>query len=230
MSDQPSPPDEDQTKLIADIARSLARQFHPDVDTMDVYQELHLKWYLDWRFISKYLEMEDEAKGWALLRKALQNAGATYCQAEKAAVRGYDVNDNYHYSKAVLRELLPFLGDTPSFSSLAVQGERVGRSTKPAHEGGDQLALMSDLHNAWPRLKQEQRNLLWRAYVEPISDEPYKTIGQELGITPEACYMRIDRALAGLQQLLGGPRPVDRRRVQSNAAAQAQTRSDYGGE
>lgn len=145
-------------------------------------------------------------------------------------MRGYQVEDVYFYPRGLLRELLPYLGDQASFTALAAKGERVGRSNKPAHESGDAQAMMVDLHTAWDKLKQEQRDYLWPAYVEPCSDEPFKTLGERLGITEQAAYMRVDRALGALQQHLGGPRPVERRKAMSNAAAQSQTRSDYGGE
>lgn len=226
-------PDDEQVALIWSIAKSLGRQFHPDCDWQDIGQELFLKWYTDYKYLQRYLEDEDEKRGWALLSRSLRNEGLMYCKRERAALRGYSEIDEYYYSLASLRLLLPLLWDTDSVSSYAVRGEKTGRSMKPANEGGDFMAMKLDVELAWRRITQEQRDLLYDCWVEPVGESDalsYGLLAADEGCEPEAMRKRAERALTALQRQLGGPRPVERRKAVSNAAAQSQTRNDYGSE
>lgn len=232
MTPTAEPPDDYTERWLHNVAVSVSRSW-PDVLIDDVKQELHLKWLEKYAFIRRYLDDPDEARGKAFVLRALNGWGNEYARRETAAIRQCAPDDLSPYSKGSIRLMLPLLNDPESWSSYAAAGGEGGRSNRPVNEGGDVLAVYADLRRAWDLLTREQRELLQARYVDD-DDEIFPTLASELGISEDAARKRVERALSRLQQLMQGTSRYEgereRRRIQSNAQSQAQTRRNWNGE
>lgn len=186
------------------------------VTTDDMYQHLSL-WALEhWHKIEQW-QQEDSLK--YKLRKTFFNEAQKYVAKERQRYSRSPMSDTFYYSHEVLHELLRDVwthegwSDTPDLSN-----EFVSRSTKPS-EGGNRMALLSDVMAGLDKLSEADRELLKMRYHQG---------GMELGamavsydITEEAMRKRVKRALTKLQDRLGGEQPTwyERRRNRTNAQA-----------
>jgi DNA-directed RNA polymerase sigma subunit (sigma70/sigma32) len=109
--------------------------------------------------------------------------------------------------------------DTPDMSN-----EYISRSTKPS-EGGNRIALLSDIAAGLDRLNKTDKDLLRMRYANGGME--FGALGETYGTTEEAMRKRVKRALNKLQDRLGGEAPVwrGRRRVRSNAESRAEIRN-----
>jgi RNA polymerase sigma factor (sigma-70 family) len=186
------------------------------VTTDDMYQHLSL-WALEhWHKIEQW-QQEDSLK--YKLRKTFFNEAQKYVAKERQRYSRSPMSDTFYYSHEVLHELLRDVwthegwSDTPDLSN-----EFVSKSSKPS-EGGNRMALLSDVMAGLDKLSEADRDLLKMRYHEG---------GMELGamavsydITEEAMRKRVKRALTKLQDRLGGEQPTwyERRRNRTNAQA-----------
>jgi DNA-directed RNA polymerase specialized sigma24 family protein len=127
------------------------------------------------------------------------------------------MSDTFYYSHEVLHELLRDVwthegwSDTPDLSN-----EFVTRSSKPS-EGGNRMALLSDVMAGLEKLSDVDRDLLKMRYH--AGGMELGAMAESYGTTEEAMRKRVKRALTKLQDRLGGEQPVWNRRNRSNAQA-----------
>jgi DNA-directed RNA polymerase sigma subunit (sigma70/sigma32) len=105
-----------------------------------------------------------------------------------------------------------------------MSNEYISRSTKPS-EGGNRIALLSDVAAGLDRLNKTDKDLLRMRYANGGME--FGALGETYGTTEEAMRKRVKRALNKLQDRLGGEAPVwrGRRRVRSNAESRAEIRN-----
>jgi DNA-directed RNA polymerase sigma subunit (sigma70/sigma32) len=105
-----------------------------------------------------------------------------------------------------------------------MSSEYISRSAKPS-EGGNRVALLSDVAAGLERLNENDRNLLRMRYADGGME--FGALAESYGATEEAMRKRVKRALTKLQDRLGGEAPQwrGRRRVRSNAEARAEIRN-----
>jgi RNA polymerase sigma factor (sigma-70 family) len=159
------------------------------------------------------------------LRKTFYNEAQKYVAKERSHLSRSPMNDSFYYTPEVLHELLRDVWthegwtDTPDMSS-----EYISRSAKPS-EGGNRIALLSDVTAGLDRLNENDRNLLRMRYANGGME--FGALAESLGATEEAMRKRVKRALTKLQDRLGGEAPQwrGRRRVRSNAEARAEIRN-----
>lgn len=192
------------------------------VATDDLYQHLSL-WALEhWHKIEQW-QAEDSLK--FKLRKTFYNEAQKYVAKERARHSRAPIGDSFYYTHEVLHELLRDVWehagwtDTPDMSS-----EYISHTSKPS-EGGNRLALLSDVAAALGRLNDTDRELLRLRYAHGGME--FGALAESLAITEEATRKRVKRALNKLQDRLGGEAPVwrGRRRIRSNAEARAEIRN-----
>lgn len=220
---QPIEPDE---ALIRPLAAKYAGRFRM-VDRDDIAQEMRVWWLRNQRRIKKLIDDERQDKIYDDLRQVSRR----YCERQKAQTAGYEVGDLHWYDAGVVRELLPMVWDT----SLLTQDQAPDdgarpRNRKPANEGGNLMAMVSDCSRAVAQVDLDEYAMLWLQFG------PMKYSNQDLAVYLDtslaAAKMRVQRALNRLVDLLGGDSPFHtsgpgRRRAESNAAAQARTRNEY---
>jgi DNA-directed RNA polymerase specialized sigma24 family protein len=105
-----------------------------------------------------------------------------------------------------------------------MSSEYIARSAKPS-EGGNRLALLSDVAAGLGRLNKADRDLLRLRYADGGME--FGALAETYGSTEEAMRKRVKRALTKLQDRLGGEAPVwrGRRRIMSSAKARAEIRN-----
>jgi RNA polymerase sigma factor (sigma-70 family) len=214
----------DKQDEVWDVIYSVARQIASRsgrihrglVTTDDMYQHLSL-WALEhWHKIEQW-QQEDSLK--YKLRKTFFNEAQKYVAKERQRYSRSPMSDTFYYSHEVLHELLRDVwthegwSDTPDLSN-----EFISKSSKPA-EGGNRMALLSDVMAGLEKLSEADRDLLKMRYHEGGME--LGAMAESYNITEEAMRKRVKRALTKLQDRLGGEQPTwyERRRNRTNAQA-----------
>jgi RNA polymerase sigma factor (sigma-70 family) len=202
--------------LAKQIASRSGRIHRGLVTTDDMYQHLSL-WALEhWHKIEQW-QQEDSLK--YKLRKTFFNEAQKYVAKERQRYSRSPMSDSFYYSHEVLHELLRDVwthegwSDTPDLSN-----EFVSKSSKPS-EGGNRMALLSDVMAGLEKLSEADRDLLKMRYHEGGME--LGAMAESYNITEEAMRKRVKRALTKLQDRLGGEQPTwyERRRNRTNSQA-----------
>jgi DNA-directed RNA polymerase specialized sigma24 family protein len=204
--------------FVTEVARATYRRY--GVEIADVSQEL---WLLSLtRNLHRYLNDEDEEKGKAQLRTALHNHAKRFANEQKAQAEGFLYSDIHWYSAATIRDILPSVWDYDEWQGGA-SGDGI-RSTLPANEGGNRMAMLADVKGAVDKLDQQALDILYSRYVLSMS---WENIGEAVGLTPDMARKKDSRIVKRILESLGGERPPHEgpgsRRVMPNATAQAIT-------
>jgi RNA polymerase sigma factor (sigma-70 family) len=187
----------------------------------DLYQHLSL-WALEhWHKIEQW-QGEESLK--FKLRKTFYNEAQKYVAKERSRYSRSPVTDSFYYSMEVLHELLRDVWthegwtDTPDMSN-----EFISHTSKPS-EGGNRLALLSDVATGLKRLSVSDRDILRMRYADGGME--FIALAESLEASEEAVRKRVKRALVRLQDRLGGEAPVwyGRRRRMSNEQARHEIR------
>ena len=198
--------------IVPSVANIVFKKYRKFVDRDDVKQEC-LLWAMnrsDW--INSQLGEPDTEKrrhneqrlAWQMTRVAER-----YCRREKATRSGYHTSDEAYYETATIAQLLPFVLASILDGSVLEQAQEMIRdgqpkgSSSPA-EGGNLLATLIDIKNAYPKLEFEDQNILVLRYHEGFTLEK---IGSILECHPSTADRRCDHALRELNKLLGGRSP-----------------------
>jgi RNA polymerase sigma factor (sigma-70 family) len=218
----------DSTMRIArQAARKTAQINRWSVEVDDIFQTL-MVWALENESrVNEWAEMGRE--GNALLYRSLANEAQRFVLKERAAKSRVNVSDYFFYSVDVLMELLKDVWDYAGWTDAAPDQSQVGGTRRPS-EGGNRLAMLSDVSSALKHLSESDDMLLYYRFGH--AGHSIEETATALGITEEAARKRVERALRRLQDQLGGEPPQwrARRKVKSNAAAQAETSAQEGGQ
>lgn len=231
---------DDNFALVSAVALQAARAVrkrYPNADTDDLTQ-VGLMWCVRHpRKLREYVDSEQQGK----LFVALKNYAWVYARNERAEREGYVLEDDAFYSKRMLKGdgtnpgLLHYVWDRENWEKPPTRGEGAGRSKGDPAEGGTWLAIMVDVDKALTALDVTDYNLL-RTHFKFGETYEEMTIGAVVSKTTVAT--RIDRAVAKMQEFLGGSKPredqpeeeweqepeyVGTRRAISNAHARAIT-------
>lgn len=197
------------------------------IEIDDIKQEALLAWYhpITQMAVDSAAETKTAEQYGKYAYRVLKNAALHYAEKEKAHRSGYSPDDQYRYSAAVVRELLPLMLDP---TGPVLLGERPGGG-KPAglaSEGGDLPAMVADVRVGFKRLDPDDRefivSVLQYGYeiLAVISDSDADSIRQR--------YYRVcGRLAASLSEYRDEPQSVGLRRVMTNAEALARTRGSY---
>jgi DNA-directed RNA polymerase specialized sigma24 family protein len=187
--------------------------------------------------------LEDGKRGEYRLVAPLAGHMQRVARQEKATRAGYSPDDEYFYSRGTLELILPAVWDERHMLKRPTSGEDdpslVGRSKADPAQGNDWLAQVIDVRAAWGKanLTADQRDALALRYRDKLSVD---AVAAQMGVAQSTASDRLNGALRGLIEALGGQRPegctpdcecrpqtVGSRRVISNATAQAITSQGY---
>lgn len=188
------------------IVINVAAEYHKKYDMVeldDIKQELY-GWFLEhpkkldeWEAIGK-----KDAKN--LLYRSLRNQALDYCQKWKAKSIGYEISDLFYYEPVMVEAILPAVL-RKEFTVMPILN--LGKTGKPPapSEGGNMMAMMVEIDNAYSKLSTEDRIVLFLKYAESFD---YAGIASEMELGSEdAARMRHNRAIKKLIIRLGGFRP-----------------------
>ena len=224
----------DAFDIAAVAARQVARRYRNRVDLEDVRSECHL-WLTkhphkveEW--LSDDLEAADRKAGAAKLALSLRRAADRWCRKEKAVRSGYRPGDEFFYTPSMVQELLPAAFNHDQWSlAAAVEDDGPKRKTQPS-EGGNVMAMLSDVRTALRQLEPDEKILMWELHHRRLTQ---KELAGKYGIAESTMSERLGRIYERMVDLLGGASPWVRgeglgsRSVVSNAQAQAITRNQY---
>ena len=204
----------DQTiyELAHSVAGTIYRRYKAYVERDDIKQEI-LAWSLS-RHIYLALELSepdtDKRKhneqriAWQMRRVAER-----YARREKASKSGYQIGDEAYYESATVGQLLPFViasvldGTVLEQAQQMVQdGQPKGRSS-PA-EGGNLLAMLIDMKQAYLKLEVEDQTLLRLRHHDSYT---LQQIAQLLECATSTADRRCSHSLRKLIDNLGGASP-----------------------
>lgn len=203
---------EEVYEVAGSVAYAVWRRFKKFISREDLQQEALLWATRRVDDITRTLAIEDPEERrraerrlwWQMSRHCEQQA-----RKEKATQSGYQTRDEAFYETGTISQLLPF-----AIASLldgkpleAIQDIVVdGTPRKPASpsEGGTLLVMLIDIKEAYSKLDDDDRWLLAARYHH---DYTLKQIADELGTAISTADRRCERALAHLQDQLGGKTP-----------------------
>jgi len=188
------------------IVISVSAEYHRRYDMVeleDIKQELY-GWFLEhprkldeWEAIG-----HKDAKN--LLYRSLRNHALDYCQKWKAKSIGYEVSDLFYYEPEMVEALLPSVL-RKEFTVMPILN--LGKTGKPPapSEGGNLMAMMLEIDNAYSKLSKEDKIVLFLKYAESFD---YAGVAKEMELGSEdAARMRHNRAIKKLITRIGGFKP-----------------------
>lgn len=197
---------------VASATKILVSRYRDYVEYQDVQQELYLWLFQNYHKAERWREEHGEAHAERTLVKALRNCGERYCRSEKAEKDGYETQDEFFYSIPMVADLLQLYFDPEWMMPNGIELTSTS-SGKPANEGGNLIAMVSDVGRAYEALPAHDKALLERIYDRPSHDVPNAIACEALewGITQSAANSRIRRVVGRLRAKLGGPSPYGER-------------------
>lgn len=193
--------------MVRRIASEYANRYRM-VDREDIQQQLWL-WFAEHpRKVQEWSAMELK-DGDKMFARSLRNAAYDFCVKEKAAVTGYEYEDNFWYSKDFIKRILP--------AALSEDWKKVERfsseikTPKSPAESGDWMAFASDIKKAYELLDEKEQALVLLFYAKDVDGETlHKHLGDERP-SARATQMAANRAINKMVKTLGGFPPYRER-------------------
>jgi hypothetical protein len=176
-------------------------------ETADFSQELYLWIVKNENKVRTWLDPEDPAHG--LLVVSLKNVAKAYAVGVKAQALGYERDDLHWYNKGELKALLPLMFNDDAWHEPP-QSE--GRSAKAPSEGGNWIATLADVAQAYSKLDAKDQRLLRWFHKDDRSNQD---LADDEGVTHQSMSERHDRAIGRLLRILGGTVPTPMREARS---------------
>lgn len=198
--------------IVPSVVKVVARRFKGFVEESDLRQECYLfaaskynqhKELLDEPNTEKRQQNERRI-GWQIKRVAER-----YARKEKAVKSGYQTNDEAYYETTTIAQLLPFVISSIITGKPLEQGQQLVDDGQPKKqsapaESGNFLAILIDIKKAYLLLGPEDKDLLFKRYME---EHTLQQIAQYLECAISTADRRLEKALSNLQQNLGGENP-----------------------
>jgi len=225
--------------MVAQIANEYGRGHRVHgAEPSDFSQELYLWIVKNEDQVRTWLDPEffDAKEGEKLLAASLRNEAKDYAVDIKSQALGYERADLHWYSKGEVRALLPSVFNESAWHEPP---RSEGRSTKSQAEGGNWIATLADVAQAFAKLEPRDQHLIRRFHED---DWTNKMMAEADDISEQLMSYHHDRAVSRLVKLLGGKAPdpmreqMDKRdpwrgrRAVSNSAARAYQSGAYDDE
>jgi DNA-directed RNA polymerase specialized sigma24 family protein len=139
----------------------------------------------------------------------MRRVAERYARKEKAAKAGYHISDEAYYESATVAQLLPFVIASIIDGTVLEQAQEMIRDGQPKGsstpaEGGNLLAMLFDIKNAYLKLEENQRTILNYRYHENLT---LAQISHILECAISTADRRCNSAMRKLLVKLGGDSP-----------------------
>lgn len=198
--------------LIPPVSQSIYRKYRQWIERDDITQELYA-WALS--RASHYAELLSEENklqrtinekriSWQMRRHAER-----YARKEKAKKSGYQVGDEAYYDTITIAQLLPFVikahvnNSALEQSQILINDGTPRRPSAPA-EGGNLLAMLVDIKQAFEKLEKEDQEILTLRYHE---NQTLQVMAQYLECAVSTVDRKITQSLRKVQEKMGGSSP-----------------------
>lgn len=199
------------TAAVASVSRQLRSRYRDYCEYEDIQQELYI-WYIKHhRKVEAWQEQYHEKSVARLLAKSLRNHGEKYCRQEKAAVVGYEPDDEFFYTIPMVADMLQLYFD-PDWSAPRAIEMTTTSSGKAPNEGWNLQAMVADVGKAYEALPASDQALLREVYEDGNPRDAIAFLALQWDITPNAADHRIRRVVGRVRAKLGGPRPYPEER------------------
>ena len=126
---------------------------------------------------------------------------------DKAKALGYMPEDEYFYTPALVESLIKVWGTGDyELAGQILDPNQSGakRTSKPANEGNDMLAMIADVGSAMRRLELRDYSVLMQRYCD---GQTLHQIGEFLEVSPQRVEQISQRAVRKVIEFLGGRNP-----------------------
>lgn len=194
------------TNLIHRCARSVSSSFPDYVTADDTEQDIWLWVLKNKNTVSKVIR--DNESWQAMLYSTMAKVAHQSAFKEEAASNGYSTDDVFDYSTKVVQTLLESVFDHEDWQPAPNMGDGMPKSQSLVNEGGDRVAMLSDVSKAVDGLKDDQYNLIiWHYKLHWTVNQ----LAGELDVTQDAARKRLERAVEAVRRGLGRKSPADMR-------------------
>lgn len=214
---------EKELRIARTQANRVARNHRGLVPVEDITSECYV-WLV--KHEHKVVEWAEQgSRGQAKLRTALYRAGQDYAVRERSKLTRTQYGDHYHYTTAVLEEILPDIWEYEDWSYSPAAADTQPKGKSQPSEGFNRQASIVDVKWAVAGLQAEDQTILRNKYEG--GGMSTADLGYLHGVTEDAMRKRLNRILVKLCDRLGGEPPWwnPGRKARSNASVQAETRN-----
>lgn len=212
-------------------ARKTARRAHTQCRGLIEYPDLVS---IGYEWIAKHpvkvrawCDKEQNPSGWKALGKSMLRYMNREVAKERSRRTGAKTEDAFYYTPGLIQDTLPDVWDLEDRLPTDAAPSDTPKGKSMPSEGGNRAAVLADVSAAVERLHDDERHLLQARYYSGL------TIGEMArmrGVSEDTIERRLRLAIQSVNDYLGGESPWRRRKSKSNAAAIAETRSQWEGE
>ena len=198
--------------LIPSVASTIYRRYKSYVELIDVTQECYSWAYSRTEYCNEMLSVEDVEErvhnehkvAWQMRRVAER-----YARKEKATKSGYQTADEAYYDSPTVAQLLPFVIASVIDGTVLEQVQEMKLDSQPKGksspaEGGNLLAMLIDMKQAYLKLEVEDQTLLRLRHHDSFT---LQQIAQLLECATSTADRRCSHSLRKLIDNLGGASP-----------------------
>lgn len=198
--------------LAVSVSNTIYKRYKAHVERDDLVQECYTWAVSRTQWLDEQLSEENPEQrvhnerrvAWQMLRNVER-----YARKEKASKSGYQTTDEVYYDTATFGMLLPFVITSVVDGTVLEQAQDMIRDGQPKgssspSEGGNLLASLLDIKQAFLKLSAADRTVLIKRYHENLT---LAQIAQALECAVSTADRRCSSALRRLQNNLGGESP-----------------------
>ena len=192
------------TPMVESIAAEYGRRYHQyGASNEDFAQQLWLWVFENGHQLSTWLDPElfEPKVADKLIAQSMRNECKDYAVDVKAQSLGYERVDLHWYSKGEIKALLPSMFNPDAWHEPP-QSE--GRSTKAPSEGGNWIATLADLAQAYKRMTEYDQSILEALHKDGWTQA---MLAESLRIPEQTMSYHHDRALGRMVRMLGDTKP-----------------------
>lgn len=141
------------------------------------------------------------------LMARMRRVAERYARKEKAAITGYQWNDEFFYDSMHIADLLPAALVFETNGDMLVDHVDDGQPKRPSApaEGNNLLAMILDVRRAYDKLEQDDQILLEQRYGP--GSLTLQQIAEAWNTTDSTIDRRVQKAIRLMVQHLGGANP-----------------------
>lgn len=205
----------DLNELASVAVYPVKRSFFKYVETDDLKQAALEYAVKRKKKIEDYLNRDSKVerkRGEGAVITLLRRAAERYARKEKAVALGYEPEDEYFYFQSLVENLIQIWssGDYDLAGQVLDPAQMIGKKAKKVlSEGGNLLALVSDIDQAMKSLDKRTIACLRMRYADQMS---LREIAEMFEVTPQRIEQIIGRGFDKVVRDLGGRSPYSYQR------------------